>query len=71
MPTDFGLPKVGQAATKLCKIAFELGSQSDIASVAHLVIGSQLADVPLILAGIDPCFSCNDRMVVVQGVEPK
>lgn len=30
-------------------------------SVLQLVIGHQLADVPLILAGIDPCFSCNDR----------
>jgi len=24
-------------------------------------IGRQLADVPLLLAGMDPCFSCNDR----------
>ena len=28
-------------------------------------IGSQMADVPPLLAGIDPCFSCNDRMIVV------
>ena len=38
MPAELGLPKLGQAATKLCKIAFELGSQSDIASVAHLAL---------------------------------
>ena len=36
-------------------------------SVVRLVIGHQLADVPMILAGIDPCFSCNDRMVQVSG----
>lgn len=36
-------------------------SMCNFASVAQLVIGHQLADVPLILAGIDPCFSCNDR----------
>jgi ech hydrogenase subunit E len=35
-------------------------------SVVKLVVGHQLADVPLILAGIDPCFSCNDRMVSVR-----
>ena len=35
-------------------------------SVVRLVIGHQLADVPMILAGIDPCFSCNDRMVQVE-----
>jgi NADH-quinone oxidoreductase subunit D len=27
--------------------------------------GAQLADVPPLLAGIDPCFSCNDRMVTL------
>ncbi|MFN8595907.1 MAG: hypothetical protein U0559_06965 [Anaerolineae bacterium] len=28
-------------------------------------MGHQLADMPMLLAGIDPCFSCNDRMIVV------
>lgn len=35
----------------------------NMTSVLKLAIGSQLADVPVILAGIDPCFSCNDRSV--------
>jgi Ni,Fe-hydrogenase III large subunit len=39
---------------------------SNIASVTQLVIGQHLADVPMILVGIDPCFSCNDRMTVIQ-----
>ena len=34
-------------------------------SVVRLAVGHQLADAPMILAGIDPCFSCNDRMVQV------
>jgi ech hydrogenase subunit E len=29
-------------------------------------VGHQLADVPMILSGIDPCFSCNDRSIVVR-----
>jgi NADH-quinone oxidoreductase subunit D len=33
--------------------------------VIKKAIGAQLADVPLLLAGIDPCFSCNDRAVVL------
>jgi Ni,Fe-hydrogenase III large subunit len=37
----------------------------NLASVVKLAVGHQLADVPMILAGIDPCFSCNDRMVVL------
>ena len=40
-------------------------SMCNFASVISLVVGHQLADVPLILAGIDPCFSCNDRMVIL------
>ena len=34
------------------------------AAVLSVVVGHKLADVPMILAGIDPCFSCNDRSVV-------
>jgi NADH-quinone oxidoreductase subunit D len=29
-------------------------------------VGHQLADVPMLIAGMDPCFSCNDRMVTVR-----
>lgn len=36
------------------------------ASVTNLAIGHNLADMPMILAGIDPCFSCNDRSVIVR-----
>lgn len=36
-----------------------------MASVVVLAVGHQLADVPMILAGIDPCFSCNDRMFAI------
>ncbi len=38
-------------------------------SVVRTVVGHQLADVPMILAGIDPCFSCNDRMVQVSHLD--
>jgi len=38
----------------------------NMASVIKLVVGHHLADVPMILTGIDPCFSCNDRMVVLE-----
>jgi NADH-quinone oxidoreductase subunit D len=34
-------------------------------SVLTLAVGRPLADVPMILTGIDPCFSCNDRMVIL------
>ncbi len=34
-------------------------------SVLVTAVGHNLADMPMILAGIDPCFSCNDRIVTV------
>jgi len=34
-------------------------------SVLNKVVGHQLADVPMLIVGMDPCFSCNDRMVTV------
>lgn len=36
-------------------------------SVLTTAIGHKLADMPMIMAGIDPCFSCNDRMVMING----
>jgi ech hydrogenase subunit E len=37
----------------------------NMTSVVKLAVGHQLADIPLILAGIDPCFSCNDRCIQI------
>ncbi len=48
------------------RIHIKTPTLANMASVTHLVIGQQLADVPMILIGIDPCFSCNDRMTVLQ-----
>jgi ech hydrogenase subunit E len=38
----------------------------NIASVIQLAPGLHLADMPMLLVGIDPCFSCNDRIVMVK-----
>jgi membrane-bound hydrogenase subunit alpha len=29
--------------------------------------GEQIADIPIIVASIDPCLSCTDRVAVVRG----
>ncbi|MEZ4666374.1 MAG: nickel-dependent hydrogenase large subunit [Anaerolineae bacterium] len=47
------------------RIKIRTPTMCNMASVAVLAIGHQLADMPMILAGIDPCFSCNDRAVIV------
>lgn len=33
--------------------------------VKHMLEGGYLADVPIIIAAIDPCYSCTDRAIVV------
>jgi len=35
-------------------------------SVLNKAVGHQLADMPMMISGMDPCFSCNDRMVTVR-----
>jgi ech hydrogenase subunit E len=40
-----------------------------MASVVTLAVGHQLADIPMILAGVDPCFSCNDRAIAIHRTE--
>jgi NADH-quinone oxidoreductase subunit D len=48
------------------RIKVRTPTMCNMASVAVLAIGHQLADMPMILAGIDPCFSCNDRAVTIR-----
>jgi len=31
-----------------------------------VAVGHKLADIPMIMVGIDPCFSCNDRSITVR-----
>lgn len=35
----------------------------NIPSLVERLKGGYIADIPIVLAGIDPCFSCTDRMV--------
>jgi NADH-quinone oxidoreductase subunit D len=34
-------------------------------SILPMVVGETIADVPIILASIDPCFACTDRVTVL------
>jgi NADH-quinone oxidoreductase subunit D len=38
----------------------------NLASVTTLAVGHHLADMPMLLTGVDPCFSCNDRAVTLK-----
>jgi membrane-bound hydrogenase subunit alpha len=39
---------------------------ANIQSYVPKFLGCQVADIPIIAASIDPCFSCTDRMTVVK-----
>jgi len=41
-------------------------TMANAASVAHMLQGGYLADVPIVIAAIDPCFSCTDRTIRVK-----
>jgi NADH-quinone oxidoreductase subunit D len=37
----------------------------NLAAITHMIEGGYLADVPVVIAAIDPCFSCTDRAIKV------
>ena len=44
---------------------------ANIPSYVPKLIGCQVADIPIIVASIDPCFSCTDRMTVIKDGKQK
>lgn len=48
------------------RIKVRTPSINNFASVIATAVGHNLADIPMILSGIDPCFSCNDRMITIR-----
>ncbi len=40
-------------------------SYANIPSVLRMLVGEKLCDAPAIIASIDPCFSCTDRVIVI------
>ena len=41
-------------------------SYSNLMSWIPMLHGEQLADIPIIVASIDPCLSCTDRVAVTR-----
>jgi membrane-bound hydrogenase subunit alpha len=38
---------------------------ANVQAVAHMLKDGYLADMPIVVAAIDPCFSCTDRLIAV------
>jgi len=58
----------GNGTDKPERVKVRAPTLANSASVALMLQGGFLADVPIVIAAIDPCFSCTDRMVSVQDV---
>jgi NADH-quinone oxidoreductase subunit D len=41
---------------------------ANIQTVAKMLENRQLADLPIVIAAIDPCFSCTDRLTGIRQV---
>jgi membrane-bound hydrogenase subunit alpha len=42
---------------------------ANLQAVSRMLDGDNLADVPIVIAAIDPCFSCTDRMMRIDSDE--
>ena len=40
-------------------------SEANWHGMRHMLVGQYLADVPITIAAIDPCYSCTDRAIVI------
>jgi membrane-bound hydrogenase subunit alpha len=55
----------GNEAPEAWKI--KASSYSNLMSWIPMLKGEQIADIPIIVASIDPCLSCTDRVAVIRG----
>lgn len=39
---------------------------ANVQAVAHMLADGHLADLPIVIAAIDPCFSCTDRAIAIR-----
>ena len=44
---------------------------ANVQAVKHMLKDRYLADMPIVIAAIDPCFSCTDRLVSINNLDDK
>lgn len=49
------------------RIRVRAPSECNWHGMQHMLEGGYLSDVPITIAAIDPCYSCTDRAIVLQG----
>lgn len=56
----------GNGTDKLERVKVRAPTLANVQAVAKMLENGYLADVPIVIAAIDPCFSCTDRMLYVK-----
>jgi membrane-bound hydrogenase subunit alpha len=57
----------GNGTDKPERVKVRAPTLANVQAVAHMLKDRYLADVPIVVAAIDPCFSCTDRLFALQG----
>jgi len=47
------------------RVRIRTPTYANMPTVKPMLVGGTIAEVPIVLASIDPCFSCTDRITVV------
>jgi len=55
----------GNGTEKPERVRVRAPTMANLEAATESVIGSFVADIPIAIASIDPCFSCTDRMAIV------
>jgi membrane-bound hydrogenase subunit alpha len=55
----------GNGTDKPERVKVRAPTLANIQAVAFMLRDGYLADLPIVIAAIDPCFSCSDRMIAV------
>ncbi len=56
----------GNGTEKPERVKVRAPTLANYSSVAKMLEDGYLADLPIVIAAIDPCFSCTDRMVALR-----
>jgi NADH-quinone oxidoreductase subunit D len=56
---------LSRGADKPYRYKIRAPTLGNIPSLCERLKGGYIADIPIVLAGIDPCFSCTDRMTFI------
>jgi membrane-bound hydrogenase subunit alpha len=58
----------GNGTDKPERVKLRAPTLANLASITNMLDGGYLADVPIVIAAIDPCFSCTDRAISVNQI---